>query len=182
MRILDTLEPKDWVTLVGISVTLLIGIINLINGIRINKRTVFVNAITSERVKWMSELKELISEYLSLTQYYSTKQMPTGDAQDKYLERLVYLENRIKLHLNYIDEEDEEINILISKINYQIFGLHQYATLKTETEIQEFKKTPDGKLNKEELIESTERLVYLSRVYLKTEWEKVKREAQKGKL
>lgn len=119
------MEPKDWITLVSILVTLVIGITTLIISIRTNKKSRFVNAVTTERVKWMTNLKELISEYLSLATYYDDKPFLSGEEQAKYFERLFYLQNNIKLQLNYTDSKDQEINELIDKINQKIIGLYK---------------------------------------------------------
>lgn len=227
------MELKDWITIIGIGLTFVIGIFNLFNGIKINKRTVFVNAITSERVKWMGQLKELIAEYLSLTTFYERKPVLEGEDLAKYFERLIYLQNRIKLHLNYVDLKDEEINLLIEKINKKIFGIYEakeiislpkkdrfdaipeeikqeyfdkvlrrdvdketakkiIATGDKESLIEVFNKVVKeiskdfkeeyGYKGKKDLIEYTNKLVDKSRRYLKVEWEKVKDEAEKGKL
>lgn len=119
------MEPKDWITLMSILVTLVIGITTLIISIRTNKKSRFVNAVTTERVKWMTNLKELISEYLSLATYYDDKPFLSGEEQAKYFERLFYLQNNIKLQLNYTDSKDQEINELIDKINQKIIGLYK---------------------------------------------------------
>lgn len=224
---------REAMMLYAVFATLILGIINIYISISTNKRTVFVNAITSERVKWMGDLKELLSEYLSLTTYYDQKPTLEGELLAAYLERLIYLQNRIKLHLNYIDNKDEEINNLIGKINIKMFGLYnvkdslqmiskeRFENIPSEqmneymsnvyknkedleavitslknndhsTLISEFNKVIEeinkdfvkkyGYEGKQELKEYTNQLVELSRRYLKIEWEKVKREAEKGKL
>ena len=120
------LKPKDYVTLLGILFTFLIGIINLFNSLFTNKRTVFVNAVTSERVKWIGQLKELLSEYLSITSFYEQKPFLEKEELKIYFERLIYLKNRIRLHLNPTDEKDKKIVELIDKINNKIFNLYEF--------------------------------------------------------
>lgn len=115
---------REMVMLYGIILTFGVGVVNFFLSRNANKRTVFVNAITSERVKWMGELKELIAEYLSLTTFYEKKPLLEKEDLITFLERLIYLKNRIRLHLNYIDENDKEIIDLIEKINTKIFGIY----------------------------------------------------------
>ncbi|MEK3866367.1 hypothetical protein MHH60_23100 [Paenibacillus sp. FSL H7-0716] len=119
------LTISQWVTLGAVLVTLIIGLINLFSSLRTNKRTTFVNAVTSERVKWMGQLRELTSEYLQLTTYYERKPILEGKEHDDFFERLVYLQHRIKLHMNHTGVPDREINELIKRINEKIFEIYQ---------------------------------------------------------
>lgn len=229
----ESLEAKDFVTLAGILLTFIVGVCGVIIGIRSNKKTIFVNAVTTERVKWMADLKQLLSEYLSLISYYEDKPFYEGAEKVTFFERLLYLQNKIKLHLNYEDSTDEEINQLIDKINIKIFGLYESKKVLVlpankrlesipEEKMQKYienviskdpkglsfeqivkQKDPDVFINfinkvlieinrdyrakygyqgRDELIGYTNDLVEKSRRYLKSEWEKVKDEAQKGRL
>ncbi|MYL47741.1 hypothetical protein GLV94_19055 [Virgibacillus halodenitrificans] len=116
---------REGVMLLAVLATLIVGVINFFVSRSNNKKTLFVNAITSERVKWIGQLKELLAEYLSLTIYYKDKPFLEEEALTDYFERLIYLKERIKLHLNYIDEKDEEINKLIGVIYKKIFGFYE---------------------------------------------------------
>lgn len=120
---------REMMMLYGVLVTFIVGIINIFVSLGTNRRTVFVNAVTSERVKWMSELKELVSEYLSLVTYYEQKAFLEGENLTTYFERLIYLQNKIKLHLNYTDAKDQEIISLIEKINKKFFALYNMKTI-----------------------------------------------------
>ncbi|NEZ45463.1 hypothetical protein, partial [Paenibacillus alvei] len=115
---------SEWITLGAVIVTLAVGIINLLSSIWTNKRTTFVNAVTSERVKWIGQLRELISEYLMLAAYYDEKPLLKGEELKKYFEKLTFLKYRIKLHLNQEGEMDQEINELIEKINKKLFDIY----------------------------------------------------------
>ena len=48
----------------GILFTLLLGIWNLYAHMRDNKRTSFINTVTSERVKWIQSTREALSKSL----------------------------------------------------------------------------------------------------------------------
>ncbi|MEK5142573.1 hypothetical protein [Paenibacillus sp. FSL M7-0134] len=229
------LTISQWVTLGAVIATLIVGMINLFSSLHTNKRTTFVNAVTSERVKWMAQLRELISEYLMLTTYYDQKPLLKGEGMNSFFERLIFLKHRIKLHLNHSGKEDNEINSLIEKINDKLFNfyraqemleipekdrlsfaiknyfdhnkqlesmIHQVLEkhslkvedlLSDEGEIvsvlkhvidlinDDFKRE-FGYRSRDELVSLTNKLVNLSGLYLKEEWEKVKKEAKEGQL
>ena len=48
------ISAKEGVLFLGVVVTLVLGLYNL----RHNKRTAFINTVTSERVKWIAKLRE----------------------------------------------------------------------------------------------------------------------------
>ncbi|MCY8807032.1 hypothetical protein MOE15_00545 [Bacillus atrophaeus] len=222
-----SLEWKDVITLLGVSITLVVGIINLHGNRQINKKTLFVNAITSERIKWISKLKESMSKYLALTTYYDQKPFLNGDEFKKFVEDLFLLRNEIRLHLNYKDKKDEDINNLIDKINEKIMNMYEIRRVLELPESELLKEMPDKYKKKafkkifnnfdrielvnilrdkekmveilikefniivkeefsykgrDELIANINDLTNKTREYLKDEWEKVKQEAQKGKL
>lgn len=224
---------KETLTLIGIAATLIVGIWNLVNNTKNNTKALYVNAITSERVRWIGDLKELLAEYLSMITIYEDKPVLEGEKQAIYFERLIYLQNKLKLHLNYKDDKDKEINVLVDRINEKIFGLYdvnKLLQLSREERIStlkdlKYRKCFDKVIEKKFDLEGSKRyfvnqdkgvlseiineviqeinkdlkdkfgykgqdelhlliseLVDKSRIYLKEEWEKVKKEAENGKL
>ncbi|AKQ71761.1 MULTISPECIES: hypothetical protein [Bacillus] len=169
---LSALEPKDWITILSIWVTLGIGIWNLFSNAKINRKTLFVNAITSERVKWMTLLKELLSEYLTLICTYERNKPRQGEQNLDFLKELLRLEYRIKLHLNYKGEKDKEIMFQIERANKDI--IDYYNSIEAMDVI-------DENLHKRINV-IIEKISTVSRQYLKEEWERVKEEAEKGNL
>ncbi|MED1063236.1 hypothetical protein P4T80_13545 [Bacillus licheniformis] len=169
---LSALEPKDWITILSIWVTLGIGIWNLFSNAKINRKTLFVNAITSERVKWMTLLKELLSEYLTLICTYERNKPRQGEQNLDFLKELLRLEYRIKLHLNYKGEKDKEIMYQIERANKDI--IDYYNSIEAMDVI-------DENLHKRINV-IIEKISTVSRQYLKEEWERVKEEAEKGNL
>lgn len=65
------MEPKDWVLAAGVVVTLVLGGWNAVVNHRINKRTTFVNTVTSQRIKWIEQLRQDISAFAGLTYHWS---------------------------------------------------------------------------------------------------------------
>lgn len=136
------METKDILTLIGVFITLIIGIANLFNGLLTNKRTLYVNSVTTERVKWIGQLKELLAEYVAMTSMYDQRVVLKDEELSKYIERLLYLRNRIKLHLNPTDERDKKIVDLIDKVNKKFILLYSYIEIKkmkTNTDEEKFK-------------------------------------------
>lgn len=58
-------------------VTLFIGIVSIIYNINISKKTQFINTVTTERIRWMTTLKEYIAEYYS----NAHTNIPPGDRE-----------------------------------------------------------------------------------------------------
>ncbi|MFE4569086.1 hypothetical protein [Paenibacillus chitinolyticus] len=224
------LTISQWVTLIAILVTLIVGVINLYSTMRTNKRTTYVNAVTAERVKWIGQLRELTSEYLMLTAFYEKKPLLVGEELDKFLQKLIFLEHRIGLHLNPSGEKDIQIIELLKQINQKIrdiyiakeilearpedrlnlavsfrsfeekfnekVGIHlegkdsenisneEFIAIynrAAESMTDDFKKD-FGSKGFDQLVSLTEKLIDLTSKYLKEEWERVKTEAQDGKL
>ena len=53
------MEWKDIILLIGVTVSLVIGVGNIVYNFIINRRTAFINAVTAERVKWIGKLREI---------------------------------------------------------------------------------------------------------------------------
>ena len=131
----------------------------------VHKRTVFINTVTSERVKWIGKVRESISEFCGLT-YHWVVTYRQGNLspeekkkEEELLRKIDILKTMIKLQLNPNGEDDKKIMTLIDEIPKLT------------------KETTRDKL-KEALRELTKTTQYL----LKSEWEKVKDEAEKGRL
>ncbi len=55
----------------GVILTFLLGVWNIVNNYRTSRRTSFINTVTSERVKWIEKLRENISTFCGLTYTWS---------------------------------------------------------------------------------------------------------------
>ena len=66
---------KDIFFSLGIILTFIIGVWNIINNYRASRRTAFINTVTAERVKWIEKLRENISEFCGLTYTWSLSKM-----------------------------------------------------------------------------------------------------------
>jgi hypothetical protein len=150
---------KDAFYSLGIVLTFVIGVWNIIGNYQASRRTVFINTVTAERVKWIEKLRASISAFCGLTHTWRFSDLegkPTEIEVIKELDRLRYL---IRLQLNPNGICDRQIETLIAKI----------PDLTHDTQEKELKVA----LN--QLVEVTQQL-------LKDEWEKVKDETKRGDL
>lgn len=95
-----------------------------------NRKTLFVENITSERVKWMGQLKEYVAEFISLVSFYNEKPI-LKDAKEKgeFLDKVIHTQSKIQLHLNYKDETDIEIMQLVEKMTKNVMNTYEIFTL-----------------------------------------------------
>lgn len=61
------MEAKDYFYALGIIATAIVSVWNIINHYKTNKKTSFINTVTSERVKWLDKLRKNISDLCGLT-------------------------------------------------------------------------------------------------------------------
>jgi hypothetical protein len=149
------MTTTEIVTLIGLSLTFIIGIANLIITIRNSKKTTFINSITTSRIKYIQELRNTIAELCSLVTSYKLRisKLEYADHFEllKQTNKLKYL---IRLYLNPADE----------------YWDIQILTLTNEIVIKDDLDPKD----------QIEELIVVTQFLLKLEWEGVKRESEKG--
>lgn len=153
------MDAKDWVLAAGVVVTLVLGIWNAVMNHRINKRTTFVNTVTSQRIKWIEQLRQDISAFASLTYHWSHSNMAGKPGEAELVKEVDRLRHVIRLRLNPAGVHDKAIEDLVAEIP----------------------RYTDPLLQKE-LGNALERLTVATQALLKEEWEKVKKESQHGPL
>lgn len=146
------ISAKDAAVYLGILVTFVLGLYNL----RHNKKTAFINTVTSERIKWIGKIRENISKLYALTDKW-VHNRPQECAE--LLREIEQIKFEIRLQLNRKDAEDRELERLLERLP----NMRQSMT-------------------PEDLIALRDALIMTSQDLLKREWEKVKEEAEKGKL
>lgn len=149
---------KDIAQFAGVVVALLLGIYNIVG----NRRTAFINTVTSERVKWIGKLRENISSYVGLTHYWFMSPRDSDPQRfEDILRDLRILRYHITLQLNPNPE---------AAIDQRIMQLVR--------EIPDIASRPDVIA----LLDSLDLLASEGQQLLKAEWDKVKSEAQRGAL
>jgi hypothetical protein len=153
------IEIKELITLLGISVSLIIGLFSIYIGFKNSKKTIFINSVTASRTKWIETVRNMIAEFCSLVPLIPLDSSTEQDNKMYKLHQLMFL---IKLQLNRNDTFDLEIINLVDSI---------YSSMFKCEEMEDSEK--NGQINK--LIELTQDL-------LKLEWEGIKEETKKGNL
>src|SRR5690606_6688669 len=154
------IQVQDILVLIGVGATFLLGIANLISSYRLGRKTTFINTVTSSRISWIETLRQDISEFCGLAHTWSISPNIQGTPRESEIfQRLDKLRYLIPLRLNPLGNIDKEITRQIREI-------------------------PDlavpGKTT--ELLGALESLTSNTRILLKLEWEKVKRESQHNEL
>ena len=153
------MEPKDIVLAVGVAVTLLLGIWNAVVNHRVSKRTTFINTVTSQRIKWIEQLRQDIGAFCGLTYHWAHTDIEGKPEEAELLKEVDRLRHVIRLRLNPEGEHDKAIAALIEEIPRLT--------------------APE---NQAKLVVALERMTHTTQLLLKEEWEKVKRESEHGPL
>lgn len=153
------MENKDLIAIAGIGVTLAVSSANLVYSLWTSKRTVFVNTVTTARLKWIDSLRDKISEFIAVT----VRLLDPDLSSDKknvgtlLLQRDTLL-HQIVLHLNPHDPKDQRIRILVDHV----------------------RELTDRGVVSDELRDGLVKLRDATGDYLKKEWTRVKTESMEG--
>jgi len=160
-------EMKDIITLLSIIATLLVSIWSLTVNLRNTRKTLFINTVTSSRIKFIESFRNNIAEYCGAVLHLLITDM--DDGQDRpLLEKLDRLTYQIKLQLNPHDIYDQKLIQRLENIERLLDEETGYAIPQKEFE---------DRIHKE-----LDQLVSLSQDFLKLEWEGVKKESIKGEI
>jgi len=159
------MEVKDYLYIFAILVTLLLGISNIAYNLYRTKITTFINCVTTERVRWIASLRENVANFCGLTHHFVATKLDEKE-EKQILNEIDRLRMLIPLQLNPNEETSKKITELLNKIPDM-----------TDTTCQ---LTPIGK--KPPIDKAIDDLVKTTQVLLKQEWNRVKKEAYRGKL
>lgn len=148
------MDPKDIISIAGILVTLLVSLATLVYSIWSNKRSFFVNTVTSSRLKWIDSLRDKVAEFIAVTARM-LKEGSSPEADGGLAMQRDTLLHQIVLHLNPYDPEDQQIRTLVGRA----------------------KEMTDAGEHPNEVAQSLLRLRDATGEYLKKEWTRVKRES-----
>ena len=150
-------EPKDYVLVAGVIVTLILGAWNAYANHRFNRRTTFVNTVTSQRIKWIEQLRQDISAFGGLVYHWAHTELQDPTEERQHIKEIDRLNHVIRLRLNPAGVHDKNIERILAEIT---------------------KNTSDQARIRDLL----EELTLTAQTLLKEEWEKVKTESKKGPL
>ncbi len=153
------MDAKDVVYALGILATFVPGVWNLVMNYRNTRRSNFINTVTSQRVKWIEQLRQDISTFSGLTYTWCVSDLEGKPQEFEMLRDIDRLRHVIRLRLNPSGMHDKRIEQLIE-------------------EIPKFTHVSQ----REKLLKALEGLTVTTQLLLKEEWEKVKMEAEYGNL
>ncbi len=160
------MEPKDLLYVIGIIITFLLGIGNILYNLRINKKTIFINTVTAERIKWIGKLRENISDFCGLSYHWVFTEIENQEKSNEIIKQIDKLRMMIKLQLN----PDGPLDIRLMGLIDEIVRL---AVPPGIPDLEEFRGRFKEKINE---------MIQTGQLLLKAEWEKVKEESKKGDL
>jgi hypothetical protein len=152
---------KDLFYVIGIMLTFIIGVWNIFINYRQSRRTGFINTVTSERVKWIENLRQNISKFCGLTYNWCYSQLEEKPEEGEILREIDQLRHQIRLQLNPDPESKLE-----RKIEALIMRIPELTHIAYRNELRN----------------SLNDLITTSQLLLKDEWEKVKAESKRGDL
>ncbi len=153
------METKDLVYAVGIALTFILGVWNLANSYLQTRKTSFINTVTKQRIEWLEKIRQDVSRFCGLTYTWCFSDLEGKPEEYEVLKEIDQLRHVIKLRLNPDDTPDRKISKLIDLI----------PTLTHQSKHEELKKAI------KDLVDETQEM-------LKSEWEKVKNEAENGNI
>jgi hypothetical protein len=153
------MEHKDIVYALSILLTVALGIWNLIVNLGNTRRSNFINTVTSQRVKWIEQLRQDISAFTGLAHTLTTANVAGKPEELEMLREIDRLQRVIRLRLNPSGKQDQRMEQLI----------------------QQIPRMTDPS-NRQQLTAVLEEVIVTGRRLLKDEWDKVKLEAEYGNL
>ncbi|PAB61000.1 hypothetical protein [Anaeromicrobium sediminis] len=130
---------NEQITLIGIGVTFLIGVLNFIYSIGNNQKTRFINTVTNSRVKWIGELRKNISDYISLIPQNETGFIKLFERKDEFIESFKKSHMIIELMLNNKDEFGNTLLTDLTEINNKVFEIIKCIDLMNFNKLEEYK-------------------------------------------
>jgi hypothetical protein len=162
---------------IGIILTFIIGVVNFIITWRGLKQTTFINSVTTERTRWMGQVREKMTEFCKSCQLL----LKENDSNHKHFGEILYLSILMKLLLNRSDPYDSAI-IEQMEIVKQV-AIKQSERIKGNTEEERKRSLLENLPDMEkELFIVMEDLISKTQDLLKLEWEGVKEESYYGRL
>lgn len=154
------LEPKDTISLIAIGATFVVALGNLVYTVVHNRKTAFVNTVTTSRLRWIDSLRDKVSAFIAVTVRILNPEMAARAAEEVHalLRERDMLMHQIILHLNPNDPEDQAIHRSVELV----VDLSQRGAY-----------TADLQRLLVDLRNATQ-------VYLKKEWTRVKQESKSG--
>ncbi|MDX2030321.1 MAG: hypothetical protein SF339_06615 [Blastocatellia bacterium] len=110
------MDGKEWLNLIGIIVTLCLGLYNFYIGQKSARRSSVVGAVTAQRIKWGAEIQELVASFCGAAHYWRFSTVKHSDEERKKIEEIDRLRHLIALKLCERSGIELEIENLVGEI------------------------------------------------------------------
>lgn len=118
------------VAIITSTLSIITSIITTIMNSNRTKKTTYINTITSNRIKWMQELKELIDRVIRKTQVNNYSPIYNDEKEKiQYFDELSSIRNKVFLHLNYKGYIDDKIMIKVNALYRRIELIYEIDSL-----------------------------------------------------
>lgn len=104
------------ITFIGILLTFLTSAFSLYYSWKSSKSSKYIDTITKNRIEWICNLRDLISEYISLTMITPLSALLCCDDLSIYYRKVRNLNMKIKLMLNFYEEMDKKIILIADEL------------------------------------------------------------------
>lgn len=179
IKLIHETSNLSWITTA--LVTFVLGVASIIYNMNISKKTQFISTVTTERIRWMTTLKEYISEYYST----ANTSIPNQSHEENRLRISEMLNecNRLKLKIIlYLNPNDDAELINEIKANYELLVRWSNLIARLQNEPENIGINQYIDLLNTQFRESLENILTKSQTMLKKEWERIKMESENGKL
>lgn len=110
----------NFIAVAGILVTFIVSCLTLYFTLRNNRQTLFVNTVTTSRLKWIDSLRDKVSEFIALSnRLVDPREASRPEHSSGLLLQRDALLHQIVLHLNPTDPEDQKITMLVDHVRRQ---------------------------------------------------------------
>jgi hypothetical protein len=164
------LANKEVITLIGIAVTIIIGLLNL----DASKSNRFISSINAERLKWINNVREVFSQFNkncymyakavreAQSQYDNGEEIKEEDVKkaEQTFQEIFYYLDLIKLYTNPTEILSAKLHLAIDYMVNEI--------LEKDFDTDEYKQIKED-------------IHYYQQVILKAEWKRMKEEAKLGR-
>ena len=94
------MTTQETVVFVGVIFSFVLGLWNIVNNYRMGRKTIFINTVTVERIKWIEKLRDNISTFCGLTHTWRWSELEGKPSEAEVVKQLDKLRYLIRLQLN----------------------------------------------------------------------------------
>lgn len=184
-------ENKDAFLAFGVLLTFIISMLNFMQTRTIERKSTYNSYVTNSRAEWLNKTREFTASYISLldsinlfNKYYTVGELKKISFE-KIMNNIYTVSTQLTLSFNCTDSMDIAIIEEISHINEIYLTLLKFIRKELILDMDEeafFEPTKELNDIIENFITYKNKFLVIIQVYFKTEWDRIKDEAQGKKV